>query len=319
MTSVPATSAGTASRVASKLAAARIRFVVRAGRLLARYPGVARELPYGLAHASASMEARVIRTFVDHPHYLGTVGGARIHLNPRNTLAQNASMAVAGWYEPPISEIVRSLVRPGGCVIDGGANVGWYTFLAAAGVGPRGHVLAFEPAPENIALLSRSLDENPRPQVALFPVCLSDHDGEETLFLSEEASSFHSIARQVGSSTLIVPSKRLDTVVGDQSIRQVDLLKVDVEGGEPNVLHGALGSVRAGRVANIILEWRTESWASEAALWNELASRYRVYRIVMSPRLREEVRSPTLDHVISVTGAAGRHGRSLHLQWRGSG
>jgi hypothetical protein len=85
------------------------------------------------------------------------------------------------------------------------------------------------------------------------------------------------------------------------------------------VLHGALDTLRAGTVANVILEWRPDSWSSEGALWDEIAERFRVFRIVMTPRLRVEVPNPTLDRVTAVALAAGRHGKSFHLQWRGSG
>ncbi len=296
-----------------RLGGARLRFVLRSCALLARYPSVAVRLPDGLGTATAAMEEKVVQSFVRSPQTFGRIGGARVRLNPRNTLPENAAMAVAGWYEPPISEILTSLCRPGACVVDVGANVGWYTFLAAQRVGPTGRVLAFEPEPENFALLSESLRDNPRPQVRVWAEAVSDHDGEETLFLSDEAASFHSTARHVGTRSLTVRSLRIDTVVHDLALPSVDVLKIDVEGGEPKVLRGALDSLRAGRVRNLLIEWRSETWEAEKPLWEEIAARYRVYRILMRPRLVEEIPDPTLERVHAAMLAVGRHGRNLFL------
>jgi len=281
--------------------------------LLARYPSVIAQLPQGFAAASTAMEGKVVRAFERSPREFATVGGARVNLNPRNTLAQNASMSVAGWYEPPVSAIFSSLCRSEGCVIDVGANVGWYTFLAARRVGPNGLVLAYEPERENAQLLARTLHENPRRQVHLSTECLSDHEGDERLFLSEEAASFHSIARPVGPRSVTVPCTQVDTVVRARGIPRVDVLKVDVEGGEPKVLRGALASIRRGVVRHIILEWRPDCWSMEDELWNEVTARYRVYRIVLAPRLAIEVPNPTVERVSTATTAAGRHGKDLYL------
>jgi len=222
-------------------------------------------------------------------------------------------MAVAGWYEPPVSAIVASLCKDGGCMIDAGANVGWYTFLAARQVGPMGLVLAYEPEAENSQLLARTLRENPRPQVRLSSESLSDHDGEERLFLSDEAGSFHSTARPVGTRSVTVRSTQVDTVVRARAIPRVDVLKIDVEGGEPRVLRGASESMRNGTVRNVVLEWRPDCWTDEEVLWQEVITRYRVFRIVMTPRLAVELPNPTLARVTAATVAAGRHGKYLFL------
>ena len=259
------------------------------------------------------MQRAVEREYERAPSPYAWAGGARIRLNPRSTLAQNASMAIARWYEPAVTEVFLPLCRPNGTVIDVGANVGWYTFLAAAGVGPEGLVLGFEPDPENFGFLSGSLADNPRPQVQIAEECLSDHVGEERLFLSDEAASYHSIARPVGTRSLSVRSTTLDSVVQRRNLGRVDLIKIDVEGGEPKVLHGARETLRAGKIRNLILEWRPECWAGEDGIWGDVTDGMDVYRIEMSPRLLVRIPNPTVEHVSVEARAAGLHGKDLYL------
>lgn len=52
-----------------------------------------------------------------------------------------------GGYEPERQLEFARLVRRGDVVLDIGANVGFYTLLAARLAGPHGRVLAFEPLP----------------------------------------------------------------------------------------------------------------------------------------------------------------------------
>ncbi|MGP8078102.1 MAG: FkbM family methyltransferase [Thermoplasmata archaeon] len=262
------------------------------------------------------MEARVTEEFQRSPVDIGRIGGARVHLNPRNTLAQNASMAIAGWYEPAVTEVLSSLCRPNGLVVDVGANIGWYTFLAAERVGTGGRVLGFEPDPENFHLLSTTLRENPRPQIRIHESCLSDRDGEEQLFLSEEAASYHSISRPVGVRSIPVSATRLDTVVEKEGIRSIDMVKVDVEGGEPKVLRGALTALRSGVIRSLIIEWRPESWGAEESLWNEVTAMFDVFRLVPSPRLLVALSDPTVARVSGETTVAGIHGHDLFLSWK---
>lgn len=299
-----------------RLRSARFRFLARSGLLLLRYPGTLFDLRHGFGAGARAMERRVSAEFEHSPRFVARVGGARIHLHPENTLAQNASMAIAGWYEPPVAELFSALCRRGGWVVDVGANIGWYTFLAAQRVGGNGLVLAYEPEPENFRLLSQSLRENPRPQIRVLPSAVSDHDGEETLFLSDEAASFHSTTRTVGPRSISVRSERLDSIVAAHPGRSVSLLKVDVEGGEPRVLRGALGTIREGAIPHVLIEWRPESWAGESSLWGEITSRYQVYRIVASPRLLVKMTDVTVDAISDATTRAGTHGKDLYLERR---
>src|SRR3990172_3951145 len=63
--------------------------------------------------------------------------------------AVGARIAVKRSYETHVTAAMRPLLQPGMVVVDVGANIGYYTLLAAARVGPGGKVIAFEPGSEN--------------------------------------------------------------------------------------------------------------------------------------------------------------------------
>ena len=66
-----------------------------------------------------------------------------------------------GVWEPTISQWFKGYVRPGDIVVDVGANIGWYTLLAAQRVGPEGQVVAIEASPTIAEHLRANLALNP--------------------------------------------------------------------------------------------------------------------------------------------------------------
>ena len=81
---------------------------------------------------------------------------AGLRFGSRNASADYAS----GRNEATVQEAVAGHLRPGSVFFDVGANVGFFTLLAARAVGPRGHIVAVEPMPENVAALRRNLERN---------------------------------------------------------------------------------------------------------------------------------------------------------------
>lgn len=65
-----------------------------------------------------------------------------------------------GSYELAKQLALARRLAPGRVVFDLGAHAGFYTLLAARGVGPAGRVHAFEPLPENLAFLRRHVRLN---------------------------------------------------------------------------------------------------------------------------------------------------------------
>jgi FkbM family methyltransferase len=183
-----------------------------------------------------------------------TVAGLAIYLDPKDRLITDRVLAGGEWEPGEMSEF-RRLIRPGDTVIDVGANVGWYTLLASSLVGPTGRVIAFEPAPESVSLLRKSVAVNRLANVSVEAKALSDRPGTLTLHLHGINRAGHSIHGMPGEVGFVevesVPlDDRLSAVPG-----AIGLVKIDVEGAEGLVLAGMRETLRTRAPRALIVEF----------------------------------------------------------------
>jgi len=139
-----------------------------------------------------------------------------------------------GSYEYEMQTRVAQEVQRGGVFYDVGANVGFYSLLAAVLIHP-GRVYAFEPLPENVAYLQKHLDLNRIRNVHVFELAISDVPGS-ALF---EAEPTRAMGRLGAGGNLRVQTTTLDALLRNQEIAPPDCIKMDVEGGEFRALLGA--------------------------------------------------------------------------------
>lgn len=170
------------------------------------------------------------------------------------------TILTTGVFDPCVSETMHRLIDPGDLVVDVGANVGYMTSLAAVRAGRGGSVIAFEPHPAVFALLSANIARWTGGGVAgvrAHRLALSDHAGAGQLNAGAAFEANMGLSRLDAAATsaqdvlMPVEVKRLDDVIGEQSI---GLLKIDVEGHEPDVLRGGLELLESGRIRDLIFE-----------------------------------------------------------------
>jgi FkbM family methyltransferase len=133
-------------------------------------------------------------------------------------------------HEKAETRFLQSLLKRAERVVDIGANIGWYSVLAAAAMEGRGRVFAFEPNATVLPYLRANADGK---EVQVDTRALSDRQGPADFFCSD-SSDLSSSVRQTGLRT-IVQAVRLDDL--DFGGR-VDFVKLDVEGSELAVLRG---------------------------------------------------------------------------------
>ena len=151
-----------------------------------------------------------------------------------------ADMAM-GRYEPETTRLFESVIKPGMAVMDVGAHVGYFTLLAARYVGPSGKVFAFEPEPDNYAFLKSNIERNEYKNITANQKAASDSVGTVDLYQSNLDTGSHSIYGNSGrhaKGTVSVDSTTIDEFLETQNWPQIDLIKIDVEGGEMAVLEG---------------------------------------------------------------------------------
>src|SRR5271166_1488898 len=86
-------------------------------------------------------------------------------------------LCLLGAYEPTETAFIENFLHPGMAFVDIGANIGWYSIIAAKIVGLSGLVYSFEPRPNTCNYLRRSISENRFSQVNVFQLALSDASG----------------------------------------------------------------------------------------------------------------------------------------------
>lgn len=133
--------------------------------------------------------------------------------------------------DPFLLSMVRELVRPAMTVWDIGANVGLFSFAAAA-LGA--NVIAVEPDAWLANLMQRSALLNKLP-VTVLPASVSDRQGISHLRVSEHGRASNSLTR-TGRGQAVV-SVSLDWLL--DHFPAPDVVKIDVEGAEYAVLTGA--------------------------------------------------------------------------------
>jgi FkbM family methyltransferase len=124
-------------------------------------------------------------------------------------------------------------------VLDIGANIGYYTMLSASLVGSSGSVTAIEPNPNSVRLLEASRRANSFDNVAVLQVAAGRELG--LLVMHGSFGNVMTSAAPTEATALInsttVPSFKVDDLIPRN--KNIDFLKIDVEGAEYNALLGA--------------------------------------------------------------------------------
>jgi FkbM family methyltransferase len=175
------------------------------------------------------------------------------------------------WLRKPLESesfpfaMLRHLVRPGDVVYDCGANLGLYARYLVSTLGA-GHVVAFEPSPDNRRFLAANLALGGiADRVTILPMALADEDGMAEFQVDDMQTSSGTLSKvtggepsegrknlRLGPLTDQVLCRRLDTVVAEEGLPFPDVIKIDVEGAEPLLLRGAAGLLRERRPALVV-------------------------------------------------------------------
>ncbi len=140
-----------------------------------------------------------------------------------------------GLWEPEVSRLIASHLRPGDCFWDIGANAGYHTLIGSRSVGPTGTVLAIEADPNVARMCREELELNHVSNVELVNLAVADADEPVTLLVREN-NLLNSLASVGGEGTPVeVPGFRLDTLLARH--RRPHLIKMDIEGAERTALH----------------------------------------------------------------------------------
>lgn len=229
------------------------------------------------------------------PHSIGVANSNKllpVKTHPGSLQSQPSSLQHALYYwmtrfpplylflerrRPPgkenwVKRVYLSFVQRGNIVLDVGANFGAHTIIFSHLVGKRGRVIAFEPVPESFDALRETVHHRSRfSNTSIFQLAVGNPiSANDTVLIRVPGDNFFqaSLAIQTAGSWAAEPDMReyscsitsLDADITVQGLPRVDFVKIDVEGGELNVLKGAAQTLSKHRPLLYCEVW--EKWAA---------------------------------------------------------
>lgn len=164
-----------------------------------------------------------------------------------------------GIYEPQVIRAIQSFVRAGFSFVDVGANIGLHTVAAGMSrVSESQRFAAFEPEPRSFLLLRKNCDANGLSFVETLPAAVGSAEGTAELYVSTTFNqTHHGLVRhstQVTVARCEVTTLDREFSTGPRRLDTPTLVKIDVEGTEPEVLRGGLYWLSESKPLAVICE-----------------------------------------------------------------
>jgi len=181
-------------------------------------------------------------------------GFQNIHLDLdiRNRASWNIYMT--GKHQPGVAAIMQTYLGAGGIAMDIGANVGIFS-LPLAKRRPDATVHAFEPNPETFGVLQKGAGDNNVANMVPHPIALSDETREVALHIPEQNAGASTLSPDVSKQayrTQIIKAVNF-MEWWDGAHRPVpDVIKIDVEGHEPQVIKALLPLLNKHKPALVV-------------------------------------------------------------------
>lgn len=215
------------------------------------------------------------------------VNGHYIFLHSRNKdLFLSRKLIDDKLHEELELKFFKDLVKPGMAVLDIGANIGYYTLLAAKLVGKNGRIFAFEPDSTNFSLLTKSIRKNRFKNIVLTNKAVSNKTGRGYLYLCEDNLGDHrtfdsgDLRQKIDIEFITID----DFMEKNQFDFKVDLIKMDIQGFELYALEGMNKIINYNTNLILLIEYwpngLSMARANPKKLYDYLTSfKFKVYNI----------------------------------------
>lgn len=175
-----------------------------------------------------------------------------------------------GVMEKYETELFKKTIKENMLVIDVGANIGYFTLIAAKLVGKEGIVYAFEPVPHNYKLLCKNIEANDYTNVTPVLKALSNKCGKDKLWLDKIDFAIPSFSKEnvlFCSENKVLEKNNfmeVETTTLDEFFKsivknnKIDVIKIDTQGAEGHVIDGAEEILRGNNNLKIFMEFWPE-------------------------------------------------------------
>jgi FkbM family methyltransferase len=173
-------------------------------------------------------------------HVVKKVQGNRMALS-LNDIGISRELVLKGVHEKNSTNQFKKEVKEGMVLLEIGANIGYYTLIAARIIGGQGHIYAFEPSPQNFKSLVDNVTINGFDDIVeAHKKGLGDKTGKSKFFLSTKSNMSSFLRREDMGEIKQVQTIEVDTITVDDFLdgEKIDYIRMDVEGFEWEVVEG---------------------------------------------------------------------------------
>ncbi len=163
-----------------------------------------------------------------------------------------------GVYEGFETSLFQAELKAGMTVVDIGANIGYYTVIAANAVGQTGKVIAFEPDKQSADILQKNIKTNKFNNISFINKAVSNTIGLLHLYVSNKNRGDNRIYDPGdGRQYVEVEVTTLDHTISPET--RIDIIKMDIQGAEALALDGMEESIKRSKKITFFTEFWPES------------------------------------------------------------
>jgi FkbM family methyltransferase len=180
--------------------------------------------------------------------------GIRMRFFPLENIVDRTFLFLPNFYDYSEFAFLTKNLRPDDVFLDIGANVGIYSLYAAQTIKTAHSIFALEPNPRAYERLRYNVKVNQLTEV-IVPLNIGVADQESTFTLSVNPTNMGgaTLEEVPGYSRIKIYCKPLKTIVEEQNIRRIDVMKIDIEGAEALALNRFFADVPRSLYPKVII------------------------------------------------------------------
>lgn len=194
----------------------------------------------------------------------------KYRLYPQDNVTDRKILFGSGLRDREELDVLRQSISGGGIFVDIGANIGYYSLMAASFGASR--VIAIEPNPDALARLEFNIEANRLQHlISVEATALGTADGEATLYVPVDGDMGGGKVSDnaIEGRRVNVRVQPLLSVLQKTGVSKVDALKIDVEGMEDHVLFPFFEQAPASLWPRMIIIEHTSAsdWDRDILAW----------------------------------------------------